>query len=785
VISFLPVFFMLGVPGRLFFPLAFTKTVIMIAAVVLALVVLPPFAYMLFGGAKTKMGKAGRGFTGVLILASGVVTGLYLSWVVGTVVGVVGGYTLIRPLLSSRAEEYVQKIVIFLIAGLLTYLLARVWMPLGLEAGVVLNVFAVFLLVVLLMTALAVVYWNYEVILRCTLSYRLLFCVLTAGFLVAGYMAWQDLGKEFRPDLEEGSFLFMPIMSYHGSTSEAIEGVQRMDRLIETIPEVEESIGKAGRARTALDPAPLGMLETIVHYKPEFKEDEDGNVLRFRYNPDHPDAGEEGFVRDREGQLIRDPDGRPYRQWRDHIRSPDDIWEEVVEVADLPGWTEPSKVQPIETRLLMLQTGLRAPIGIKVYSSDIQTAEDVAMEMEDLLRDVPAVKGDTVQADRLVGKGYLEIDVNRKATARHGVSIEQVQNIIEVAIGGKEITRTVEGRERYGVRVRYKRELRDSLEGMKNMLVPAQDGAQIPLKQLADFQFRRGPQVIRGEDGRPVVYISFSQKEDVAEVQAVEQAKAYIKERIQENQLILPAGTSYSFAGSYQQQEKAQKVLSVLLPLSLLLIVVILYLQHRSLSTTLMVFSGIVVAWAGGFVLIWLYGQDWFMHVSLLGIDMRNLLNIQEYNLSIAVWVGFLVLFGIATDHGVLVATKLDQDFRDQDPTSPGVIKEITVEAALQRIRPQIMMLGITIFALLPVITSSGKGSNTMIPMALPSFGGMAAGLLTILIVPLLYANVEEFRLRTGMSKNSTELISVVSLFTVPLIYNEFCSILEDFRSEE
>ncbi len=784
LISFLPVFFMLGVPGRLFFPLAFTKTVIMVAAVVLALVVLPPFAYMLFGGTGKRFGKTGRLFIAMLILLVGIGAGMYLSPVVGMVVGVVGCYTLVLPFLSSEIEWAVQTSVIFLIAGLLTYLLARVWMPLGLEAGLVANVFAVFLLVAFLMSALAVVYWNYERILRCTLSYRFLFCLCTAGFLLAGYMAWQDLGKEFRPDLEEGSFLYMPIMSYHGSAGEAIEGVRRTDQLIESIPEVKESIGKAGRARTALDPAPLGMLETIVHYKSEFKEDEDGNVLRYRYNPDHPDAGEKGFVRDQDGDLIRDPDGRPYRQWRDHIRNPEDIWEEIVEVADLPGWTEPSALQPIETRLLMLQTGLRAPIGVKVYSTDIQTAEDVALEIEDVLREVPAVKADTVQADRLVGKGYMEIDVDRKAIARYGVSIEQVQNIIEVAIGGKEMTRTVEGRERYGVRVRYKRELRDSLEGMKQVLVPSRDGEQIPLGQLADFQFRRGPQMIRGEDGRPVVYISFSQKDGVAEVRAVEQAKAYLKERIQQDQLILPAGTSYSFAGSYKQQEKAQKVLSVLLPLSLLLIIVILYLQHRSLSTTLMVFSGIIVAWAGGFLLIWLYGQEWFMNVSLMGIDIRRLLNIQEYNLSIAVWVGFLVLFGIATDHGVLVATKLDQDFRDREPDSPEAIREVTVEAALQRIRPQIMMLGITIFALLPVITSTGKGSGTMIPMALPSFGGMISGLLTILIVPLLYANVEEFKSRTGMSHRMTELISIVSLFTIPLLYNEYCSILEDFGSD-
>ncbi len=778
LISFLPVFFMIGVPGRLFFPLAFTKTVIMISAVLLAIMVLPPLAYMSFGGSDS--GTLGHVSLGVLVIATGVLLWGMVSWIVGVVAGVVGLYTLMIPFCSQDVEEYVQRGVILLVAALLTYLLALIWMPLGLEAGTLANVVSVSLLVLVLMTGLAVVYWHYEALLRITLSFRFLFSMFILLFLIAGYMAWQDLGEEFRPDLEEGSFLYMPIMSYHGSAGEAIEGVQRTDRLIETIPEVKESVGKAGRVRSALDPAPLGMLETIVTYKSEFKEDEDGNVLRYQYNPDHPDAGDEGYVRDESGHLIRDPEGRPYRQWRDHIREPDDIWEEIVDVADLPGWTEPSKLQPIETRLLMLQTGLRAPIGVKVYSTDIQTAEDVAVEIERLLKDVPAVQSDTVQADRLVGKGYVEIDINRDEIARYGMTVEEVQRTIEVAIGGVKVTRTVEGRERYEVRVRYKRELRDSIDEIKNVLVSGANNRQVPLKQLADVHVRRGPQMIRGEDGRPVVYISFSQKDGIAEVNAVEQAKSYLREKMNQNQLVLPAGTSYQFAGSYQQQQKAEGVLSVLVPLSLLLIVVILYLQHKSLSTTLIVFSGIVVAWAGGFVLIWLYGQEWFLNVSLLGIDLRNLLNIQEYNLSIAVWVGFLVLFGIATDHGVLVATKLDQDFQDRTPDSPEAVRQVTVEAALQRIRPQIMMLGVTIFALLPVITSTGKGSSTMIPMALPSFGGMVSGLLTILIVPLLYANVKEFQLRSGWSENRTECVSVLSLFVVPVLYNEYCSVRED-----
>lgn len=767
VVSFLPVFFMVGPAGKLFRPLAYTKTFAMVAAAVISLTMLPPLAHLLFAVRMT--GSVWRSVLNGAMVGVGVVLGVLLSWWVGLIVAVTGGLFLVQPYLPEMVRARLPHAAAAGLAVIGTYLLATVWMPLGFEHGVVKNLLFVAGTVAFLLALLFLVQKSYGPLLAFFLRWKTPFLGVTVLLLFAGGVIWQNLGKEFRPDLDEGSFLYMPTTSKHASIGEAKEGLRKQNQTIRAIPEVKTVVGKIGRIQSPLDPAPISMVETIIRYKSEFRTDDDGNVLRFRY-----DAENEAFVRDQNGDLIRDPDGRPYRQWRNHIESPDDIWEAIADAAKLPGWTGVSKLQPIETRLIMLQTGLRASLGVKVKGPSLDDIEQAAIELERQLKNVPAVKGPTVVADRIVGKPYLEIDINRDAIARYGMSIKQVQNVIEVAIGGRPITTTVEGRERYAVRVRYKRELRSSIDDLKNVLVPAKDGKQIPLQQLARIRYVKGPQMIKGEDTNLVAYISFEKTEGVAEVEAVRQARQFLDRKIDRGELVLPPGVSFEFAGSYKNQVQAQKTMAIILPVALIIIFLILYFQFGSVSSTIIVFSGILVAWAGGFVMMWLYGQEWFLNVVVAGVNLRELFNIHTVNLSVAVWVGFLALFGIATDHGVLIATRLDQAFRRRDVASVEQLRERAVSAALERIRPSMMMIGVTILALLPVMTSTGKGANVMVPMAIPSFGGMMFGIMTVLVVPVLYTAVREFRERTELSRTAVQVLTVLSLFIIPVLYTEY-----------
>jgi len=394
----------------------------------------------------------------------------------------------------------------------------------------------------------------------------------------------------------------------------------------------------------------------------------------------------------------------------------------------------------------MLQSGMRAPMGVKVRGPDLETIEAVGLQIERFLKEVPSVEPGAVIADRTVGKPYLEIDIDRESIARHGISIQKVQDVIEVAVGGKRVTTTVEGRERYPVRVRYMRELRDQIETLEQILVPATGGAQIPLIQLAEVRYVRGPQAIKSEDTFLTGYVIFDMKPGYAEVDVVEQAKQYLQDKIDAGEFVVPKGVNYSFAGTYENQIRAQKTLTVVIPLALFIIFLILYLQFRSVSTTTLVFSGIIVAWSGGFLLIWLYGRPWFLDFDVFGVNMRTLFQVHTINLSVAIWVGFLALFGIASDDGVVMSTYLEQTFRDRPTTDRRQIREATIEAGSRRVRPCLMTTATTILALIPVLTSTGRGSDIMVPMAIPSFGGMTIEILTMLVVPVLYCWIQERR---------------------------------------
>lgn len=455
------------------------------------------------------------------------------------------------------------------------------------------------------------------------------------------------------------------------------------------------------------------------------------------------------FIKDQ--NLIPDDDGEFYRNWRPEIKSPDDIWNEIVRVTRMPGITSAPKLQPIETRLVMLQTGMRAPMGIKVKGQDLRQIEAFGLELEEIIKHAEGVKVEAVFADRIVGKPYLLIDIKRERLARYGVTIENVQQILQVAVGGMPLTQTVEGRERYGVRVRYPRELRSDPEDLKKIYVPVEKGNPVPLGELVDIKYEQGPQVIKSEDTFLVGYVLFDKLDGFAEVDVVENAQALIKEKIDTGELIVPKGINYQFTGTYENQLRAEKTLSVIVPLALGIIFLILYFQFRSVSTSLMVFTGIAVAFAGGFLMIWFYGQDWFLNFNFFGENLREMFQMHTINLSVAVWVGFIALFGIATDDGVVMATYLTQTFDRNDPETVKEIRASVVEAGMKRIRPCLMTTATTMLALLPILTSTGRGSDIMIPMAIPSFGGMLIALMTLFVVPVLFSWRRESKLKKNL----------------------------------
>lgn len=777
IISFIPVFTMIGAEGKLFRPLAFTKTFALTASIIVALFLIPPFAAFLF---RKKRSKSVMGYVfSILLVVIGLIALVYGYWL-GLVLMAFGT---IRPLKNaelagrlfngfSLSEKRASLLNIIISATAIVFLLATYWRPLGLDRSILINLIFVGLICFGLLGVFIMFRKYYTVILRWALRNKVAFLSIPTAIVVFGVLIMQNTGKEFMPALNEGSFLLMPTSLPHAGVEENKRVLQQLDMAVASIPEIQTVVGKAGRTESALDPAPLSMYENMIQYKSEymlnekrerqrFKVNEDGlfalNDGKFLLNPntvvdenakEYPALDIADFSEIVFKDLIKDTGGEYYRNWRPEIQSPDDIWNEIVRVTRLPGVTSAPKLQPIETRLVMLQTGMRAPMGIKVKGQDLRQIEAFGIQLENILKEAEGVKDEAVFADRIVGKPYLLIDIDREQLARYGITIEDVQRVLEVAVGGMTLTQTVEGRERYGVRVRYPRELRENPTDIKNIYVPVAKGSPVPLSELVTIRYEKGPQVIKSEDTFLVGYVLFDKLDGFAEVNVVENAQALIQEKITNGELVVPKGINFQFTGTYENQLRAEKTLSVVVPLTLFIIFLILYFQFRSVATSFMVFTGIAVAFAGGFMMIWFYGQDWFLNFNFFGENLRDLFQMHTINLSVAVWVGFIALFGIATDDGVVMATYLTQTFDRNKPNTLEAIRESVVEAGEKRIRPCLMTTATTILALLPVLTSTGRGSDIMIPMAIPSFGGMLIALITLLVVPVLYSWKSEWQLK-------------------------------------
>jgi Cu(I)/Ag(I) efflux system membrane protein CusA/SilA len=782
VVSFLPVFAMQASEGKLFKPLAFTKTFALISSLIIGILFIPALAQLLFS-IKIDKKKTNRIFNSVLIGFGVVFLATYGSVIAIALilVGINNLLTIISPksLFKNRIQlpysEKVANIINIVLAGLVViYFLTIEWLPLGASNSTFTNLIFVSLLLCVILGFLMMIVHFYTPILKWCLVNKWKFLMLPIFVLIFGVVAWlginktigvlpqpikntsvwkslektfPGIGSEFMPALNEGSFLLMPTTMPHSSISENMETQATINRLIMAIPEIDGSIGKWGRANTALDPAPISMYENIINYLPEYMVDEGGHRLRFKVNKNNAFVlkngttykyGEDTFRKISKEELIVDEDGEYFRQWRTNIKKPDDIWNEIITYSKFPGLTSAPKLQPIQTRLIMLATGMRAPMGIKVFGPDLETIEKVGFELEKILQEVPSINASTVFADRVVGKPYLEMKLKREAMSRYGLSVKDMQTTLGVAIGGKQLTTTVEGRERFPVRVRYAREYRDNPDDLKKLLIPTPSGIQVELGEIANITYTRGPQMIKSEDTFLTSYVIFDMKDGYAETNVVEDAQDLIKQKLDAGTFVLPAGVTYRFTGNYENQLRATKRLAIVIPISLLIIFIILYLQFKTVIASTIHFSGVFVAFAGGFILIWLYSQPWFLNFSFAGVNMRDLFQIHTINLSVAVWVGFIALFGIATDDGVIMGTYIHQTFEEKNPQTIDEVRAAVIEAGSKRVRPAMMTAATAIIALLPVLTATGKGADIMVPMAIPTFGGMTIQIMTMFIVPIL-----------------------------------------------
>ncbi|GIW86371.1 MAG: hypothetical protein KatS3mg108_0695 [Isosphaeraceae bacterium] len=715
IISFIPVFALTDQEGKLFQPLAYTKTFAIAASVILALTVVPVLSYHLLKPAHWSRRRSL--VLGALVgLAAVFVTHSALMWGLATGSHGTGWPTAIAVGIMVAAAVYRMghEQLLPLEQNAVARGIAAVYRP---ALRWVLEHKAAFLAIPVTISLLGLILW---------LGFARLAYPLEAGLKTVGVdpthtSVWSGMsrilpgiGREFMPPLDEGSLLFMPSLLPSASLTEVQRAVARQDAAIREVPEVQSVVGKIGRAESALDPAPIGMIETIIILKP-----------------------------DDQWRMVRGDDGEERRITKQEILA------ELQAKTSIPG-VLPTWLQPIQTRIVMLQTGFRAMMGVKIYGSDPKEIERVGLQIEQLLKKVPGATD--VVADRIVGKPYIEYEINRDAIARHGVNIRDVQDVIEIAIGGENLTMSVEGRERYPIRVRYMRELRESFDDLERVLVPTSTGAHIPIGQVAKIRYTVGPQELKSESGLLVGYVTMNTR-DRDEISVVEDAEVLLQAekrksdelvtagRHEEATLVVPPGYYWKWSGQFENQRRAMERLSWLVPLVLLSMFIMIYIGLGRWWLALVVFFGIVVSAAGGFIMLYLWG----------------------FNLSVAVWVGFIALFGVVDDSSVVMLDFLERAFRGRDPKSVAEIRELVTEASLKRIRPLLMSTATTIVGLIPVFLVNGRGSDVMQPMAIPSVGGMTVQLITLFIAPCIYCLVMERQLERRMKAPPSGLTPATS----------------------
>ncbi len=738
VISFLPVFFLTGRDARLFTPLAWTKTYAIVASLIVAVTVVPMLCRMFLHSSRAPRWASAVAATGLALLAGlschfvwgariaaalvppsqaanaePVASGFGLSepvvlallTCVASVIGFVAGWLLSRERIRSIDSNPVSAFVRFLYSARLRFALRRKLLMLALPALIV-------------FVGLGA-WWGFPAMLQPVerVAHR-----LGANLNeVPGYVDAKHLFTGIESDdwiaLDEGSWFYMPSLYPAASFSQSMEVLQTQDAMIRQIPEVENVLGKIGRVDSALDPAPVTMIETWVML-------------------------------------------RPRDQWREGVTGRD-IWNEINAVATVPGVTQASPLQPIEGRIVMLASGIKASMAIRIYGDSLKGLGEASRAVAEKLRTIPVVKEKTVNPDIVLGKPYLEFEVDREESARYGMTTMMVNEIVSAGLGGVNVTTTVEGRERYPVQVRYRRDIREEVDQLGKVPVVTPAGDVVPLERLASISSSWGPGMINSEDSRLVAHVMFSPSGMMGDIETVDRVMQSLTRARASGELQFPDGNFELVpVGSFENQVKSNlrlfwlgPLLDVdypenvvtfqdriawllnwtplgLVPLAIVINLFLLYLSFRNLAIAATIFSAIPVCFAGGMIA-----------VAVTGVEMNT-----------AVWIGFIALFGIAVDDGVVMATYIQQLLRKRPPGSIDELRATVYEAGMKRVRPCLMTTVTTLVALLPVLLSSGRGADVARAMAIPVFGGMLVEPFSSFVVPTVYCAIAEFRLKLGLA---------------------------------
>jgi len=510
--------------------------------------------------------------------------------------------------------------------------------------------------------------YYYQRILSWTLDHRKIFIIFPITLLILGIYSYAKLGKEFMPSLNEGEILYMPVTTPDVSMTKARELLSYTDKILKAHPLVEDAIGKLGRVNSAIDPAPIGMFETVVKLIPQEKW----------------------------------PAGKSIY----------DIMNDLDAEIQIPGLVN-AWLFPIENRISMISTGIKTQIGIKIFGDNLKTLEDIGKKIGKQIESINGAYG--VYAEQITGKPYIEFDIDRVAASRFGINTGTINSILQTAVGGMIIGQFYEGRQRFPIRVRYKKELRDRVDELKKVLVPSPLGQHIPIEQLAKIKIVTGPAAIQSENGllRSLVLLNVQGRDLIG---FVEEAKVHIEKTIE-----LPPGYTIKWAGQYENQVRSNNRLLLLVPIALVINILLIYFGVKNFRNAAIIFSAVPIAFSGGLILLWLGG----------------------FNTSVAVWVGFIALFGIAVDDGVVMIIYLQKAINENKPKTWHSLKDCIIEAGSRRIRPLVMTTTTTIIALVPIMWSTTTGSEIMKPMAIPTLGGMIVEIVTLFVVPVVYSYFE------------------------------------------
>jgi len=509
----------------------------------------------------------------------------------------------------------------------------------------------------------------YRPVIHFVLNHKIATIIVAVLIVAITVIPFMRLGSEFMPPLNEGDLLYMPTTLPGISVTKAKELLQQTDKIIASFPEVDSVFGKIGRAETATDPAPLTMIETTI------------------------------MLKDKE-------------EWRPGMTI-EKLIEELDRAVQFPGLTN-AWTMPIKTRIDMLSTGIKTPVGIKLMGPDLQTLSDLGEEIEAVIRQVPGTA--SVISERVTGGNYVDFVIDREAAARYGLSVGDVQDVIMSAIGGMNVTHTVEGLERYPVNVRYSRELRDNLSALERVLIRAPSGADIPLGQVADLQIKKGPAAIKSENARRTAWL-YVDLRDIDVGSYVKMARQVVDSTVE-----FPAGYSIVWSGQYEYMQRAQERLRLVVPITLMIIFLLLYFNFKNITESLIIMLSLPFALVGGIWLMWLSG----------------------YNMSVAVGVGFIALAGVAAETGVVMLLYIDNTYKDRlrhgRMNTRNDLREAVIYGAVERVRPKLMTVTTTIAGLLPIMWGHGTGSQVMKRIAAPMVGGLITStILTLIVIPAIY----------------------------------------------